>query len=159
MPTLATGARPAGEAGFTLVELMVTLVIMGLIAGAVALTVPDGRPRLSDEADRFAARLTRAREEAVMTNRNIDVAVTARGYSFRTLSRGAWTTLDAPPLADAAWPEGVTARLEAADGRESIRFGNDGAAGAARVVLSLEDRQIPVVVDEAGDVRIDAPAS
>lgn len=157
MPTSGTGARPRSETGFTLVELMVTLVILGLIASAVALTVPDGRPRLTDEAERLAARLVRAREEAVMTNRGVDVAITSKGFGFRSLTRGVWTPLTAPPFEDRNWPEGVTARLETDDGRDGVRFSSDGAATPARLILSQDEMQIVVVVDDGGIVRIDAP--
>jgi len=51
--------------GFTLVELMVVIAIIGVAAGAVMLSMPDPRPTLAVEAERFAARLTLAREEAV----------------------------------------------------------------------------------------------
>lgn len=158
MPISATGARAGPEAGFTLIELMVTLVIVGLVAGAVVLTVPDGQPKLADEAERLAARLTRAREEAVLTNRGIDVSVTPQGYAFRALAKGAWTPIAEGPFVGGVWSEGVAVRLESADGRGSVRFDATGAAGPARVVMSRETRRIDIAVDEAGNVRIDAPA-
>jgi general secretion pathway protein H len=157
MRTSATGARAHAEAGFTLIEVMVTLLILGLIAGAVALTVPDGRPRLSDETERLAARLTRAREEAVLTNRGVDVAISPQGYGFRVLSKGAWAPLREAPFQDGVWGEGLTVKLESADGRGSVRFDPTGMAGPARVVLRQGPDRMEVTVDEAGDVRIDAP--
>lgn len=159
MLTSATGASSPAEAGFTLVELMVVLVVMGLIAGAVVLTVPDGRPRLADEAERLAARLVMAREEAVITNKSVDVAFTSRGYAFRKLVGGTWTPLAGASFEAIAWPEGVTAEVETGDGREGLRFSSDGAAGAGKVTLNAEARQVAVTVDEAGNVRVDAPAS
>ena len=80
--------------GFTLVELMVVIAIIGVAAGAVLLSMPDPRPTLAVEAERFAARLTLAREEAVMTNRPVALRADAAGYGFESfgeylISKGA----------------------------------------------------------------------
>src|SRR3546814_12322448 len=76
--------------GFTLVELMVVLVIVGLMGVAVVLTAPGDANTLAREADTLAARLLRAREEAILTTRPVQVVVDARGYSFERQSFGQW---------------------------------------------------------------------
>ena len=48
--------------GFTLVELMVVLFIIGLAATAVVLAVPEQGGSLQAEAERFAARAKAARD-------------------------------------------------------------------------------------------------
>ena len=56
MPISAPGnSRPAAEGGFTLVELMVVLTVIGLASAAAVLAMPDPRGRLVDEGARFAA--------------------------------------------------------------------------------------------------------
>ena len=55
------------------------VAILGLAAGAVVLAVPDPRPAVGVEAERFAARLSRARDEAVLSNRPVAVEVTRTG--------------------------------------------------------------------------------
>ena len=159
---MATGAetrraktRRVAQAGFTLVELMVALFIVGLAGAAVMLTLPDRGRSLSEETERFAARLKRAQEEAVLTNRPVDVAVTADGYRFRSYSRGAWTPMTEEPFEPQAWGEGVGAHLEAEGGRTGVRFDSLGGAEPAIVTLSREAHAQSVVVDEAGNVRID----
>ncbi|HAJ03426.1 MAG TPA: type II secretion system protein GspH, partial [Brevundimonas sp.] len=52
-PTSATGrADHARRAGFTFVEMMVTVAVIGLAATAVVLAAPDPTPRLPVEAER-----------------------------------------------------------------------------------------------------------
>src|SRR3546814_10894834 len=76
--------------GFTLVELMVVLVIVGLMGAAVVLTAPDDSRTLVREADTFAARPVHAGEEAILTARVVQVTVDAHGYAFARHSFGQW---------------------------------------------------------------------
>lgn len=91
--------------GFTLVELMVVIAIIGVAAGAVVLSMPDPRPTLAVEAERFAARLTLAREEVVMTNRPVALRADAAGYGFESFDGAVWTPLTGV-LAPKAWGGG-----------------------------------------------------
>jgi general secretion pathway protein H len=157
MPTSATGAeRRVGEAGFTLVELMVVMAIVGLTASAVLLT-STGAPRLSREAEALAVRLGQARDEAVMSARAVEVVVDAKGYAFRTRTRRGWAALE-PPFQTQAWPDGVTANLSDAEGIGAVRFEVTGAATPAAVYLSRADERLRVSIDGAGAVRVDDAA-
>jgi len=153
-PISATGrakearARKA-RAGFTLVELMVTLVIIGLASGAVLLTAPDPRPTVAEEADRLAARLVRGREEAILTNRPVVVMTDARGYRFETLQGEDWTPLPSP-FRDWSWGEGVVATAEA--GR--LMFDPTGGAEPGDWTLTRDGRSVGVRVDAGGEVTV-----
>src|SRR5690606_16735040 len=88
-PTSATGAdRRAARAGLSLVEVLVVLALAGLAASAVVMTLPSGRGGAADEAEVFAARLARAREEAILTNRIIEAEADAEGWRFQTVRAG-----------------------------------------------------------------------
>ena len=149
MPTSATGADlRRHERGFTLVELMVVLVVLGLMTSVALVAVPRG-PSLASEAETFAARLGRAQEEAVLTNRAIGVRVDNQGYAFRRRTGGVWSPLEDGPFKATAWSEGVVAALDTRDG--------SGLAEPLSITLSREARSVRVSVDAAGNVRVGEP--
>lgn len=150
-PTSATGrAERARRAGFTLVEMMVTVAILGLAASAVVLAAPDPTPRLPVEAERLAARLVRAREEAILTNRPVAVDIGAEGYGFRVRSEDGWTPLTAAPFERVAWEEGT--RVEPTG---AVLFDPVGLAEPAQLSLSRDRARATVSVDLSGEVRLD----
>ena len=133
--------------GFTLVELMVVIAIIGVAAGAVMLSMPDPRPTLAVEAERFAARLTLAREEAMMTNRPVALRADAAGYGFESFDGAVWTPLTGV-LAPKAWGEAAAA------GAARAVFDPTGGADAASVRLEREGQAVIVAIDGAGEVTI-----
>ena len=70
--------------GFTLIELMVVLLIIGLFAGLVStITRPDDRALLRVEAERLAQLLDLAATKSRLTG--ISIAWTADGPGYRFL--------------------------------------------------------------------------
>ena len=150
-PTSATGR--SRRAGFTLVELMMTVAIVGVAAGAVVLSMPDPRPSAGEDAERFAARLTRAREEAILSSRTVAVEVSAGGYAFSAFDGARWSPLHEGPFRAERWAEGVTAAPVQPPLR--VTFDPTGVAEPARLALSRDGRSVTVAVDGAGEVSID----
>jgi len=146
-------ARPAG---FTLVELMVVLVILGLAGVAVVLTAPGGGRQLALDADGFAAHLVRAQEEAVLTNRPVQVSADADGYAFARQDLGEWLPLHEGPFQPVAWSDGTVPTLPTGEARVSFRFDPTGGGRAARIQLRGDDGAVEVSVDDAGGVAVDA---
>jgi general secretion pathway protein H len=68
-----------GESGFSLVELMVVLFVLGLLATVAVLSIPGDSRVLRDEAERFAARTVAARDEAISGGRPVALVVSRAG--------------------------------------------------------------------------------
>lgn len=102
----------AGQAGFTLVELMVVLAIMGLAAAAVILTLPSQDQILRQEADRLAVRLAAARDLAVVEGRGTAAVISPSGYGFEQQVRGEWQMLQGRAFVQHDWPRDIRVTVD-----------------------------------------------
>jgi general secretion pathway protein H len=147
---MAKTSIPSGgrTGGFTLVELMVVLVILGLAAAVVVLAMPDEGGSLQSEAERFAARAKAARDNAIVESRPALLRVDAQGYSVARRARGEW-------VEDARldWVNGTDVLAEGIDGAQS-RFDTTGLASPLSVTLRRRNRQVAVAIEADGSVHV-----
>lgn len=146
--TLRARRGPA-EAGFTLLEMTIVLIILGLALGLVALRGPIRSRGLELRAatQQLAQTLRAARAEAIAGDHAVEVALQPGGYSvgvgrFHPLPGFA---LSATTLLGTAQP--------------GIRFAADGSSSGGLVALDDGARRARIAVDWlTGRVRIaDAP--
>jgi len=129
--------------GFTLIELMVVLFIIGLVAGAVVLSLPGDSAALSEDADRFAARVAAARDEAVVSARPIAVWIAPSGYGFDARQDRQWVPLNARTLANRDWKPGTVARIQGEAADVAAPPGTDAAAAPSRARFWFDSTGLP----------------
>ena len=88
--------------GFSLIELLVTIVVIGVAVGFVLLNprVLRQTPPLEEAIFEFASRIELARDEAALQGRNFGVRFYPDGYTFLDLDpeSGAWITMTGDKL-------------------------------------------------------------
>ena len=132
--------------GFTLIELMVVLFIIGLVEGEVVLALPGDSAALSEDADRFAARVVAARDEAVVSARPIAVWIAPSGYGFDARQDRAWVPLDARTLPSQDWKPGTIARIEGDTDEGEQKPEDQGRARFWFDATGLPNRSVTVVL-------------
>ncbi len=149
-----TPVQNVHETGFTLVELMIVLVILGLMASIVVLSFPDGSNDLEQDAQIFAARTAALRDNAILQSRPMAVQVTPSGYSFLGRRQGSWSVLEDKPFRSTNWSGGVTADIGEA-GPLLISFESTGLpSDRAEVQLNYQDFARNIVIAPMGDVEL-----
>lgn len=135
--------------GFTLIELVVGLSVIGILASVAVLSVAwvAGDRPLRDEAERLQRTLARASDTAVLDGRRVALQFTASGYRLVQRRAGDWVGF--PAAWDGYGNHDLAAgiRLSIADGQGSwdeaparaLTFDPEGLADAA--LLRLLDKR------------------
>ncbi len=78
--------------GFTLLELLVVIVIIGIILTFATLSIhqSDAKSQMTEAAQRLAAVLTLASQEAILQGQEMGVYFEQTGYRFYRLESDAW---------------------------------------------------------------------
>lgn len=138
------GIRRAQE-GFTFVELMVVIFIIGLASAAVLLAIPDEGGSVYNEAERFAARAKTLRDKAIIESRPTAVRIGPGGYSLSIREEGQWKA-----FGRFEWASGTRAQLKA---RET-RFDTTGMASPMRINLERGEKQVVVDIGHDGSILV-----
>jgi general secretion pathway protein H len=139
----------AAAAGFSLVEMMTVLFLIGLVAGGVMLTRGRGGDSLGSEGDRLAVSIREARDLALLRNRPVAIRFTPEGYETLIRSRSGWRPAEEGD-GFIAWMEGSSARIETSGSGDALLFDATGLAEPARITIYRQGRVHSLAVTADG---------
>jgi len=155
------------DAGFTLLEILVSLVIIGIIVSLAVLAIGDrGQAKLETEARRLTALMRAAQEEAILNATQFGLAFGQRGYLFFRLGSEGWNRIEddnvfrprslEEPLDLALRLEGLPVVLAAEPGdKPQIFVLSSGETSPFELELSLDERRsLKIAVDNLGQSLI-----
>ncbi len=101
-----TGNRQ--PSGFSLIEILVVMVILGVLAAALTLAVGvgGGERQLEREAQQAQALVGYACEQAELTGREIGISINTSGYRFTRMERDTWLAFTDGELRPRKWLAG-----------------------------------------------------
>jgi len=146
---------PAAQKGFTLIELMVVLVIIGIASAAIGLSIkPDPLSLLRKDAERLARALEVAQAEARADGRPIRWLTDSQGYRFnRQDDQGGVEQFSRDPqLRPTPWQS--TPMQVRLDPGKSLVLDAEWIAPPLRLSLSDGQHRISVVRSANGEVRV-----
>ena len=140
------------QAGFTLVELMVVLAVMGLLAGVAVWRWPAGNGRVRADAIALSSRIAAARDQAILSGRPLALEVDAAGYRFVERGEQGWQPVTEAALRERQWSRGVRPGASAA---AAARLGFDSVGLPDRALdLTLTGTNASAVVEIAADGEV-----
>lgn len=147
--------------GFTLIEMLVVLLVMGLLTGLVTVSAtPDDRARLHVEAERLAQLLTLAATESRLTGKAVAWTANGSGYRFWHFSEASgWVPFSDDVLRVRTLPPGMAiSRLQVDNRRPAehmrLQFNPHGSVPAFSFEMSLGEARAAVEGSPLGEVRL-----
>ena len=138
--------------GYTLVELLVVIAVIGIAAGAVVLSLRgnDAR-RLAEEGDRLAALFRMAQSDARVSGRPVLWQADLAGYRFRALGNDGAAPLPEELARERRWPLEVR-RLQ----RSELLFGREPLREPVEVEIATAGPVLRLALDALGNARVAA---
>ncbi len=149
------------EGGFTLIEMMMVLLIIGLMSTAVLLTIPDKKPVAQNFTDDLVRDLNLAAQTSLISGQPSGLGLTRDGYIIYNFQDEVWRQSD-----QKNWPENVSVRFEKDRRRLElprkalpiIIFEPTGQSDIFRLTLRQNNLSFDLYSDGDGRIKHGAPS-
>lgn len=149
---------PGRQGGFTLLELMVVLLIVGLLTAVGVARLGGGGPAGQWRLESLATDFQLARDSARRSGRILGWQADAAGFRYLELvadTRGPrWQPLASTDLPDGRWPTGLQLAESATTEPQLIWWPNGDTRGQ-RLAFAEEERQWLLTVDARGRATLE----
>lgn len=153
---------PGTSRGFTLLELLVVVVIVGITLGMVSFNaMPNSKKSLQNEAQRIALLLQAARDEAIVRNRPVAFEADANHYSFKVRNDTKWEPItDDDLMRERGFkigPVGLAMNPPPVTGNDPllIVFGREPVDKPFVLTMSVGDDAVAIHADGIGHFTVD----
>jgi len=145
------------QQGFTLLEVLVVLVIIGVVIGFAVLSVDTRPEELRREGNRIASLLELTSEEAVMNGREYRLVLHRHAYSFELLQDNKWRKSEDELLRARQLPDGMALELRLEDQPQQLSDAEAPAPTEPVALFLLSSGEISpfeLTVTDAGTGKI-----
>lgn len=152
---------PGLPSGFTLIEILVVLVVIGITIAMVGVNLQrDPKAALREEAQRLALLLSAARSEAIATGKSLAWVADPPNYGFYTRGEDRkWTEpMGEAPLSQGTFPEPIRLALVQINRANvpvntPLVFSASGLNAPFRLALESSGIQMLVIGEAGGTIR------
>jgi len=152
MPIYSPTERGTGANGFTLVEMLVVVFLIGLASAAVVMALPASASSARSQGEHLAARIAAARDDAVLQARPIAVWFRPSGYGFERYSKGTWLPINDRTFENRRFDDGT--RIASVDIDRIIFDATGLPSGSANIRLTNGGDDSLVAVAATGEVKV-----
>lgn len=147
---MQAGPDTSREAGFTLVELLVVVFIIGLMASVVTLQMGRQSPPAEKHASELARALTLLSRESILSGEATAWTVTGGDYAFERYRDGSWSPVEFRRISlPESTPEGLVLIPSGDDRRGALQASREPEPGRLVVFLPVGEAT-PVEIEISG---------